>query len=70
MFPERLAHLGSLEGQFTSRDEEEGLDLVDFRVDAFEGRDDEGGGFTRSVLGSGEDVSTRECDRDRFFLNR
>lgn len=70
VFSERLAHLGSLEGEFTGRDEEEGLDFGNFRVDAFESRDDERGSLSGSVLRSGEDIPSRQCDRDRFFLNR
>jgi hypothetical protein len=66
---ERLADLRCLEGELTSGDEEEGLDLLDFGVDTLEGRNDEGGGLSRSVLGTSEDVATGESDGDGFFLN-
>lgn len=66
---ERLADLRCLEGELTGRNEEEGLDLLDFGVDTLKGRDDEGGGLARSVLGASEDIATGEGDRDGFFLN-
>jgi hypothetical protein len=66
---ERLANLRCLKGELTGGDEEEGLDLLDFGVDTLEGRDDEGGGLSRSVLGTSEDVATGEGDGDGFFLN-
>lgn len=51
---ERLADLGGLEGELSSRDEEESLDLGDLDVDLFERGNDEGGGLSCSVLGLGE----------------
>ena len=69
MFTERLADLRSLESEFTSGDEEEGLNLGVFRVDSFESRNDEGGCFTGTVLGSSENVATGESDRNSFLLN-
>jgi len=48
---EGLADLGGLESKLSGRNEEESLDLGDLDVDLFEGRDDEGGGLSGSVLG-------------------
>lgn len=64
-----LADLGGLEGELAGRDEEEGLDLVDARVHALEGGDDEGGRLAGPVLGTGEDVATGEGDGDGLFLD-
>jgi hypothetical protein len=70
MFAQRFTHLGGLKGQFPRRDEEQGLDFFEFRVDFFECGDDKGGGFAGAVFGAGEDVSACEGDGDAFFLDR
>ena len=70
VFTERLADLRGLEGEFTSGDEEESLDFRVLWVHSFESRDNEGGCFTGSVLGSSEDVATGEGDGNGFLLNR
>lgn len=82
---ERLAYLGCLEGEFTGRDEDEGLDVGKANVHVVEGGDEEGGGlrsqsrpyqpvvlahFTRSVLGTSENISPSQCGRYRLFLDR
>lgn len=66
---ERLADLRGLECELAGRDEEEGLDLVDFGVDTLERGDDEGGRLARSVLGACEDVSAGEGDGNGFLLD-
>lgn len=46
------------------------MNLVDLGVDPFEGRNDEGGRFPRSVLSSSENISSGQCDGNSFLLNR
>ena len=69
MLSKRLAHLRRLHGQFPRRDKDEALYLRHFGVDALEGGDDEGGGFSGAVLGSSEDIATCYRDGDCFFLD-
>lgn len=69
VFAERLADLTRLECEFSRRHEEEGLDLGDLGVDAFESRDDESRCLAGSVLGAREDIATGQGDRDRFLLD-
>lgn len=66
---ESLCDLTCLERQFTGGDEEDSLDLVLLGVELFERRDDVGGGLSRSVLGTRENVATGECDGDGLFLD-
>ena len=66
---EFLGDLSGLKGELTGGHEEEGLDGGDFSTDLLEDRDDEGGGLTSTVLGTGEDVLTGEGDGDGFFLD-
>lgn len=65
-----LANLRGLHGKLSRRDENEALNLGNFRVDALECRDNEGSSLSGSVLGSGEDIATSQSNRDRFLLNR
>lgn len=67
---EHFAYLRRLEGEFSSRDKEEGLDLWFLDVDLLEGGDNESSRFARSILGTGEDVTFGESDGDRLFLDR
>lgn len=58
-----------LDGQFSSRREDEGLRLPDRGVDGLKDRDTEGGGLTRTGLGLSDDISTRNDGLDSSLLD-
>mmetsp|Transcript_46946 Transcript_46946/g.78217 ORF Transcript_46946/g.78217 Transcript_46946/m.78217 type:complete len:419 (-) Transcript_46946:177-1433(-) len=64
-----LADLRRLEGELTRGHEDDDLDLGDVSVDALQGGDEEGGGLSGAVLGTGEDVATSEGDGDGLLLD-
>jgi hypothetical protein len=66
----RLAYLRCLESELPGRDKNQCLCFGALGVDAFEGRDDEGGGLSGAVLCSCKDVSSGEGYRDGLFLDR
>ena len=57
VLPELPRDLRGLQGQFTSRHQDHGLDLVAGRVEPLEDRDAEGRGLARAVFGAREDVA-------------
>lgn len=70
MLAKGFADLRGLHSKLSGRDEDEALNFRYLRVDLFECGDDKCSGFASAVLCAGEDISTSECDRDAFFLNR
>lgn len=69
MLSKGLADLGGLQGKLSSGDKDESLCFRVFRVYAFEGRNDESGGFSCAVFRSCKNVSPRERNGDGLFLN-
>lgn len=65
----RLANLGCLHGEFSGRDQDKTLDLVDFGVDLLESGDDEGSCFAGSVLGARKNITPGERNWNAFFLD-
>lgn len=68
MFSKDFADLRCLQSEFTSGDEEEGLDLGFIDVNLLECRDNESGSLAGAVLCTGKDIAVGECDGDSFFL--
>lgn len=69
MLAKVLAHLRSLQCEFSCWNQEESLDLILGNVDLLEGRYNEGGSLAGAVFGTGEDVAFCEGDGDGFFLD-
>jgi len=70
VFTQALDDEGRLHCQLTSGHEHESLNLVQLNVDSLDDWDGVGCSLSRSVLGFGENVLSKERVRDRFFLNR
>mmetsp|Transcript_28839 Transcript_28839/g.72338 ORF Transcript_28839/g.72338 Transcript_28839/m.72338 type:complete len:287 (+) Transcript_28839:1765-2625(+) len=66
---ELLAHLRRLQRQLASGHEQHCLDLVLGSVHLLKHRDGESGGLAGAILGTGEDVTTCERDRDALLLD-
>ena len=58
-----------LNGQFSSRREDEGLRLPDRGVDGLKHRDTEGGGFTGTGLSLSDNISSRDDGLDSSLLD-
>lgn len=58
------ANLTCLQGELTGWNDDQSLDLVEGGVDALEDWNDIGASLSSTVLGSGQDVTTSQSDRD------
>lgn len=66
---ESLTDLRCLQRELTGGDEKNSLDVGELGVDAVEGGDDEGASLAGSILGTRENIASRECCGDGLFLN-
>ena len=58
------ANLTCLQGELTGWNDDQSLDLVESGVDTLEDRNDIGASLSSTVLGSGQDITTSQSDRD------
>lgn len=69
VFRELLANLRRLQRQFSRGNQNEHLNGILVLVNLFDGGDTERSGLARSVLGSGQNVASRQGDGNTLFLD-